>query len=646
MITPLSLRRFVASSLTVALLSQLCLAARDSRFEQAENLRYRRKPDEALVLYQALLATPTVSVDDKLRCQWGVIECLRAQQKSTDALTLARQVFDPLPADHWMRRQLGQGICDLLAQLNKFDEAAAQASALADASASDNDAASDWRMRCAQYHLRAKKFTDAYNQAGMAADIAHQSEDHHRALDALWLQGEAMFLAPDYEKCLVPMKRAIELKYDDFPASAAYRFRQRIADCFLKLNRQADARQAYQSFIATETDPELRQRWWLGIARSWETEKNTAQAIDAYEQLIIDHAEAACRDHWLEAQQAINRLQQDGPDTTLALQSARLCLDLADTKDRIQSGIGQVLGLLRKADDNLIRAKAFASFQQTGRAGADGIFGTVDDPADPLDDVGYPPNAARRSAFVVASAKLGCDAQASLHRGWMCMYIGRPREATFWFLDACRRGAGDEYMAAVNALVFSGARAASGSVAEVEEYADFMLHGSLGPTPHVHAGLDLPGPFTSLIDAPQLPASPLASEQRAALLELEKRLMASLEDGGWPVEMYPDAVVALERVHGSLSDWNTPGLLDWYLARFRSDLPTKTLEGFFAGALAAARGGNCHIAGIRHLFETLPDEEADKLLARGAARRAWLAWVQKLESQSRARTLVPRMNFK
>ncbi len=613
--------------------------AKDAQFDQAESLKSKRKLDEAIVLYQAVIARADAEPDNKVRSKWAIIDCLRQQKKYEASLAEAIQLHDSLASDHFMKRQAAGAVCDLLSQLNRHDEAAAVAAQTAQAAADEREVAAEWRMRCANLLIRAKKYPEAYEQGAKALAAAKETEEHRRVLDALWLQADAMYLAQDYARCLVPLKQSLELKFEDIPDNAWLCFKQRIGDCHTKLNALPEVRAAYKTFLATESDAPQRQRWWLGIAATWETEKNAAEAIAAYDQVIADRADLLCRDHWQEAQSAILRLAMQDADSTAALKLQHLSMDLADTRERIQPAAMQILNLLRKADGNATRAKAFAAYQQFGRAGPDANLGTSDDLADPLESIGYPANPARVTAFEAASAKLGSDAQASLHRGWMCLYIGRPKEATSWFLDACRRGAGDEYQSAVHALVFCSARAATGSISDVERLADFILHGPVG----LDGKSPVADPFATLAAPPGLPEPALAETDRTNLLEVEKRLAAGLDQGLWQPEMKPDVIASLDRVHGGLGDWNTPGLADWYFTRMKSEPVAKTQESMLPGALAAARAGQIHMAGMRQFLTRLEGEEGSKPIVRETTRKAWAVWMQKIETQSRSKTLVPRM---
>lgn len=634
--------QFIALFLALLLVAPVARAAKDVDFDQAESLRNRRKPEEAIVLYQKVIARPNVELDDKARSQWGIVECLRQLKKYEDALAQARQLHDSLGADHWIKRQAAGGMCDLLSLLDRFDEAAAVAASTAQAAADEREVAADWRLRCAGLYMRGKKYPEAYEQAGRAVALAKEAEDSRRILDALWAQSDAMFTAKEYEKCMVPLQLALELKLPEASPGSWLRFKQRIAECYTKLDRVADVRAAYKSFTQTEADPVQRQRWWLAIARTWETEKNPAEAIAAYEQVIIDHPESCSRDYWYEAQTAILRLTLAAQprDDAAALRLMRLCFDVADTRERIGSLAMQILGQLPKVDGDTMRARAFATYQQFGPNGPDDNPGTSDDLLNPLERAGYPANPARVAAFEAASAKLGCDAQAALHRGWMCAYLGRPREAVTWFGDAARRSAGSEYQAAVHALVFVGGRGATGSISDAERFADYVLHGPGG----ADGKQKLADPFAAVAAARALPGSTLTDPQRATLKEVALRLSTGLDRGLWQPEMKIDVIAALERVHGGLGDWDTPGLADWYLARLKSEpASSKTQESMVDGALAAARAGQFHLAGLRRFLARLEGPEGARPIVRETVRKAWTNWISKIEKESRAKTLVPRM---
>jgi tetratricopeptide (TPR) repeat protein len=618
--------KWPATTLLAALLLATSANGAMSLFDQAEAHRMHRAPADAIELYNKLLARPNLPADDGYRCRAGIIDCLRQQNKNAEALAQTQDLFNALPADHWMRPRLAPTFCDLLWTTGKKEEAAARAVEFAQMSGQDPESATSWHMRAARNFIDLRKYPDAYDQAIQASESAIAAENHGRAIDALWTASEAKYFAGDLDQVVVTLNKALALKYDDLPETLVTQLRTRIGETLVKRSRLTEARDFYATCLADAQNPALRQHWWILTAKSWQAEKNAPKAIDAYEQVFADHAWLMGRDRWYEAQNEIVSLLNQSGDTKAALSAARILFDVADTRDRASAAGMQLLQLMRQTDKTPARYKTIIAYIQNGPEG---------DAKNPLDAVPYADNRIRREAFEAASARLGNDAAATLHRGWMSMYLGRPNEAVTYFTQACRRVGGAQYQSAVHSLLYCGLRSARGTYAGTETFAQFL---SAGPTSPAD-GQDL-GPFTPFASKPTLPIATPATPLEV-LREAAKRLETGLDDKVWPPETRLDAVYALQRIHDALDDWDRPDLLDWYTRRMLDETDAKTQAALLVSAIGPARAGQMHMAKVVQYLDRMDAsallKETDKL------RKDWLKWAQKLPDPATTNQLTPHL---
>lgn len=94
-----------------------------------------------------------------------------------------------------------------------------------------------------------------------------------------------------------------------------------------------------------------------------------------------------------------------------------------------------------------------------------------------------------------------------------------------------------------------------------------------------------------------------AEEARADLLRVLALASRVLDTPGESYQVRRDAVMAANRVHEALADWGTKGQLAWYMERLGRDNHDMVEEELLAGALAAARGSQLHLAGIRAFWK-------------------------------------------
>lgn len=614
-------------AILLLLLSTSAFAA-STLFDQAESARNHRKPADAIEIYNKLIARPTLPADDRFRCRLGVIDCFRQQTKNPEALTMAEELLKSLPPGHWMRPQLAPVICDLLWTTNHKEDAAARAVEFAQTFTDDPDSAIGWRMRAARYFTELRKYPEASEQALKPADAAIAAENPGRAVDAMWTASEAQYFASNFDQVITILKKALALKFENRPEATTTRLRTRITETYTKMNRLADARDAYAGYLTDEPNPELRQRWWISTAKSYVAEKNFPKAIESYEKVFTDQPWLMGRDHWYEAQSEIASLLNQSGDLAGATSAARILFEAADTRDRMTISGTQLLNLIRLADKNPAHTKAIVTFIQSGGEPGE---------RSPLDNIPRVENRARREAFDAADPKMGNDAAAILHRGWMDIYVGRPREATGHFALACQHVGGAQYQAAVQSLLFSGLRSVRGTVAGTEKFSQFLV---TGPAAAAASIQDTYGPFTPFLTAPPpITASPSSAD---TFREIVKRLEAGLEDNAWLPATRLDATLALQRLHDALDDWNRPELLDWYTQRLLAETDSRVQIALLQSALGPAKRGQMHMAGIMQYLNSLNGEaltrECDK------ARKAWIAWGQKLQESTTTTQMTPRLH--
>lgn len=622
-----------------------CLA-RDAAVEKADQLRNQREYAAAAAAYEAILAKPQNSIERQSACYWGVVECMRRQKKPADALSAVDRFLAVLPADDPGRRSAAETRVDLLLELGRREDAAAYADECAAKAAQDPDAASLWYGRAAGAWLAAKQYGPAAASAARGVEAARQAENLPRAAGYLWLASDIFLAAGDPEKALVPLRQFLDLKDDRISADSRLKAQTRLGDCLVKLNRLAEARQAFQSFIAAEPSADLRQRWWMATARTFQTEKNTAGALDAYENVLTAQAGMAGYEGWFDAQSQIADLLSQSGNAAGALQAARVCFDLADSRERVMSASGRIIQLFHQADGKKSeRVKTYLAWQRSGAAGADEKPGTADDvAANPLDAVPRAASPGREKAFAAAAATLGTDARALIQRGLMCAALGQKQEACAFLMEACRRASGDEVLPAYNALIFVGVRGVRGHAAGLDGITHFLVTGPASAPAAAGAAVQ---PQDDPLAALALPpaAVRLAPADEAVLRDLRLRLERIVEDGNWPEGGRRDAAAALLRVHGALGEWGAKDVLDWYLDRLAAERDARVTDFLVQGTFAASRRGRVDWGETRGLLASA--DSAPPALARAfeqlaKSRQNPLPALQKLEDTAKPASLFRR----
>lgn len=71
-----------------------------------------------------------------------------------------------------------------------------------------------------------------------------------------------------------------------------------------------------------------------------------------------------------------------------------------------------------------------------------------------------------------------------------------------------------------------------------------------------------------------------------------------------------EAVRAVTRAHEALSDWGTKGQVEWYLKLLLEEKDKNVQLALVYGAMAAARGDNHHLGGVRDLWKKIDESSS------------------------------------
>lgn len=622
-----SLRLTLAGVLVLGLSVPAFAVTRDQEYQQANELRGARKFDEAVAAYEALLKKPDCTPQQQATCYWSIIDCRRQQKKPAEALAAVDKLLAVLPPEDSGLHGATETRADLLVELGRREDAARYAIETAGRFAQDPDYAAAWHQRSGHLWFDLKRYSEAAEQLSSAAELAKKGGNLRRAADTLWTAAEAMWTAKELDKSAAFARQVSELNSPDVPPDLRFAARNRMGEALLRQDRPVDARAMYQSFLTGETNTEFRQRWWMTVARLFQNEKNTGAALDALEHVITGQAGKVGYGHWFEAQWMIADVLAQSGDLNASLQAARVCLDVADNRDRVSQSADRVSQLLQQIDKKPDRAKAFMAFQR----------GETKD--NPLESPLVAPSPDRMKAFAVAETQLGTDAQAMVQRGLMRAYLGQHKEACALLLEACRRAVGEDVGPAYSALLFVGVRGVRGNAVELDSFARFL---AFGPG-RADGKSNLSDPFAAL----QLPpaAVQMPADQQQTLAELRQRLERIAEDTNWPEEGRRDAFRGLQRVHSALGDWGDPAVFQWYQDCMAREKDIWTQESMFAGVLAAARQGQAHWGStLQYLANrgTLAPQLQKAVETLSKRREGPMLTVQQMEEQTRLTSIFRR----
>ena len=412
--------------------------------------------------------------------------------------------------------------------------------------------------------------------------LAAPTQEQQDVAQKLWKSAETAWNAKTPAQCLDPLNKILALDKETVPRDMRRRAQGLLGESLNKLDRRAEARQAYEKFIAEEPSGDQRQDWWLSIARIYETEKNIPAVMMALENILVGQADKVGTKHWYTALNMTVDYKARQGDPAATLEAARDCLALASNREQVNSAVGRVKQSLQDLDKNRDRAKIFVDYQRLGPAGEDGQTGTADDLVNPLDSIPRAaPPANRVAAFAAAEKTLGNDTQSLIQRGMMESLLGHQKEACAVLIEACRRAAGDDVELAYRSLIFLGVRGVRGNSADLSGYIAYLRQG-----PGPDKTLD---PFASL-GLPQWKPTPSPSDEDTLRYAVQ-RLEGIVTDGNWPEKGRRHAASSLLTLHSALGDWGDVRVLNWYAMRLEAEKDDWTQQPLTHGFLAASRGG-------------------------------------------------------
>ena len=596
--------------------------AAQQQFQQAIDAIKNQKIDEGLTILQAIAHDPKIDRDSRLRAFWKIVEVDRAAKKPERAIAVTNEMIEAFPRENTLLEQIYSAQSDLWGAMHKTDQAVEACHQVVAHAGGDRDAAVAARFRAASHLQQARDYAQLYDEATRLLALL---DDDPRAAEALWYMVEATWPAGRYDECLEKARRIVA----EYPHSANWQSRmahQRVVDCLRKLEKPGEISAFYEEWEKKDPDAHLRQKWCLAAADSYAAEKDTDAALAAYRRVIAGHCDDNVSDLWYDAESKIVDSLAASGDFKAAIEEAHILFNAARPV-AITQAAHRVIDLFNKLDHDSIRADRFIAFQCHGPNGPDGEPGTDDDLTNPLDEIGYPVDQARRRALLKAFASLGNDAEATCHRGMICLYLGEPKDALAYFMEATRRSDMDNFDACALPMIVNGLRAVRGHSVGLDDAVHYVLDGPGGADGK--PGMQDPfKPYASL--APHAPfAVTLAHRDVEMLTGLRTSLMASATDPTWPVETRRMAFAALARVNESLE------AADWYRGLLL-DLGDASLKpAILSGALSAARGDALHLGDVRAFLASVDPE--------GRTEKQFRATIRNLEQLRKPGSLAPRL---
>jgi tetratricopeptide (TPR) repeat protein len=420
------------------------------------------------------------------------------------------------------------------------------------------------------------------------------ADDPHAA-EVLWNVSQQYLNGEQYDKCITATQQLLDERFRSWSMVQNGQVIERIANCYLKLKKPANAIALYRKQESDDPSPTARSKWCLRAAQAAQQAGDQQAARDAYRRLLIDHAGDGTTDGWWDAQAsyidgliAANQLND-------ALKHCHILLDASADSNQLTIAVQKTADLLQKVDGNKKRLKDFTNSQLYGLAGKDGKPGTSDDLKDVLKEIGYPADAEREAAFAKAFGSIGDDAAAAFHRGQLCIYSGHPAEALAFYADATRRCGLTDWANYANALVMNGLRATRGP-GGLDEAVRFLLSGE-GENPFN----DVPAVGSTPWPAPQLSAADKANV--TAVMAGLQQIAADPSIGG-------EARAAALRGYGRAAETlGTMPPVDPFLGIVGEEAPA-VREQATTLVFRLTRGGELHVGKIKAFLTTDPFPEA------------------------------------
>ena len=647
-------RRVFPALLAVLVMAPMAAAAprADEATQMAETAFNAGKLDDAIALLRPLTTDSQLAASERFDAFAKIMDFQGRNKKYDDALATAAQMLEAFRDNDQTLYQIYLNQSAVLWSAQKWDQAVDALHQAVARAGNDKDAALTAYFRALDYIARLppsgasaqqdKKYPRLYAEAEQMLPLLAGDA---RTVDVLWSMCEAAAIMGQWDKAQSAARRII----DEFPESdiaRSHRAHERILDCLRHVKNFSELRTVCAAWEKSDPDIGYRQRFAFEIANSFSAENDASGALNAYRHVITAHAADNASDLWYEAQNRIVDLVAATGDLKAALQEAHICFD-ASPPGAITWNVERIADLLVRLDKKPTRANQFIDYQRYGPAGPDGKAGTADDLVNPLDECGYPADSERHQAFAAAFPTLGNDADAAHHRATLCLYIGQPRAALYYFMEAFRRGQGNKFQDRGIALVVNGLRAAQGHSLGLTEAVTYVVYGPNGKDGKPGTADDLPDPFQAY--ASFTPPDPFVAPNPSALdiqrlKDLQATLRACAVDPVWPGGSRMRAFAALGRVNEALEDWPNA---DWYFAAVTATPARYMRSTVLASALSAAKGKALHLGNVRAYLASLTtrDTPGDKEMPgefKGATSNFQRS-LQELERLQKPDALFPRV---
>lgn len=360
----------------------------------------------------------------------------------------------------------------------------------------DKAAVAAARLKIADLHLKARRFTEAADEAGKVLELVPGDEAAVSA--ALGAAAEAHWQAGAMEPCAAALVRLIESRYlDKVDVWRQRDLRGRYVQCLRRLKRYDEAMAHLAACEKAETDPRQAGEWARQVADVYTDQERDADALKALERVFTAYPQAV--DPWWIAQKRIAELLAKKGDYEGAIRAARLCLDAAPDDRAIVEITRAMAEMLRAIDKNLGRANALINYQRFGPAGEDQKDGTDDDLKDPLEAFPRPAYPDREKPFAEARKQAGDDVRAMRVRAMTYLYSGHPKEALRCLIDAFGRAPPEGIAVTGQEMILLGARAVRGHSVGMDVFFNFVNYGPAGPDRKAGTADDLADPFAPLL---------------------------------------------------------------------------------------------------------------------------------------------------
>ena len=461
-------------------------------------------------------------------------------------------------------------------------------------------------LAMARHQLRAGLYDEA--RASARAALATDPANAGLGADALWMLQDIAARARQPEDRLQALEQSFADPYRDaLSANDLARRRDLYAATLRDLGRYDALRRFLGDLAQADTSVSRRQEWCHAAAESYFEQSRFAEALAGYERVFCDHPAVSAR--WADAQgRIVESLLKLGRNEE-ALKAARVMYEAAPSPGSIDRSVQAVVAILKLIDGPKgTRADAFVQMHRYGPSGRDGKPGTADDPVPVLSKIAYPDLSARRRAFEAAMPAMGDGVDASLQRGWCCLYAADPHSALVHFADALRRSPVPRVGEVARTVMFSGFRPLRGSSAGLEDIGHFVAFGGAGPDGQVGTDDDLADPFAAagVAGGPVQPGGVVAlgAEERRALEALASELRELIERSETPSRQIA-AANAYQRICEALVTVDRAETLAWVRATLAGARDERVQGALVRLGQSVAKAGQLDLGAVRAFWADL-----------------------------------------